>query len=132
MGDFYELFFEDAKVASDALDITLTKRGKKDNKEIPMCGVPVHAADVYLARLIRKGFKVAVCEQVEKPEEARKRGSKSVVKREVVRIVTPGTVTEDSLLEATQNNFFLNLFFVNYSSNKKLKGGYIYLLYKPN
>ena len=70
-----------------------------------MCGVPVHAADVYLARLIRKGFKVAVCEQVEKPEEARKRGSKSVVNREVVRIVTPGTVTEDSLLEATQNNF---------------------------
>ena len=112
MGDFYELFFEDAKVASDALDITLTKRGKKDNKEIPMCGVPVHAADVYLARLIRKGFKVAVCEQVEKPEEARKRGSKSVVKREVVRIVTPGTVTEDSLLEATQNNFLTSLSFV--------------------
>ena len=112
MGDFYELFFEDAVVASDALDITLTKRGKKDNKDIPMCGVPVHAADVYLARLIRKGFKVAVCEQVEKPEEARKRGSKSVVKREVVRIVTPGTVTEDSLLEATQNNFLASLSFI--------------------
>ena len=112
MGDFYELFFEDAIVASDALDITLTKRGKKDNKDIPMCGVPVHAADVYLARLIRKGFKVAVCEQVEKPEEARKRGSKSVVKREVVRIVTPGTVTEDSLLEATQNNFLASLSFI--------------------
>ena len=77
-----------------------------------MCGVPVHAADVYLARLIRKGFKVAVCEQVEKPEEARKRGSKSVVKREVVEIVTPGTVTEDSLLEATQNNFLTSLSFV--------------------
>jgi len=112
MGDFYELFFEDAIVASDALDITLTKRGKKDNKHIPMCGVPVHAADVYLARLIRKGFKVAVCEQVEKPEEARRRGSKSVVKREVVRIVTPGTVTEDSLLEATQNNFLASLSFI--------------------
>ena len=112
MGDFYELFFEDAVVASDALDITLTKRGKKDNKDIPMCGVPVHAADVYLARLIRKGFKVAVCEQVEKPEEARKRGSKSVVKREVVRIITPGTVTEDSLLEATQNNFLASLSFI--------------------
>jgi len=112
MGDFYELFFEDAVVASNALDITLTKRGKKDNKDIPMCGVPVHAADVYLARLIRKGFKVAVCEQVEKPEEARKRGSKSVVKREVVRIVTPGTVTEDSLLEATQNNFLASLSFI--------------------
>ena len=77
-----------------------------------MCGVPVHAADVYLARLIRKGFKVAVCEQVEKPEEARKRGSKSVVKREVVRIVTPGTVTEESLLEATENNFLASLSFV--------------------
>ncbi|MBO92229.1 MAG: DNA mismatch repair protein MutS [Rhodospirillaceae bacterium] len=112
MGDFYELFFDDAIMASDALDITLTKRGKQNDKDIPMCGVPVHAADVYLARLIRKGFKVAVCEQVEKPEEARKRGSKSVVKREVVRIVTPGTVTEESLLEATENNFLASLSFV--------------------
>ena len=111
MGDFYELFFDDAIMASDALDITLTKRGKQNDKDIPMCGVPVHAADVYLARLIRKGFKVAVCEQVEKPEEARKRGSKSVVKREVVRIVTPGTVTEESLLEATGNNFLASFDF---------------------
>ena len=105
MGDFYELFFEDAARAAGALDIALTKRGQHDGQDIPMAGVPVHAADGYLARLIRQGFKVAVCEQVEDPAEAKKRGSKSVVKREVVRLVTPGTLTEDALLEARANNY---------------------------
>ena len=100
MGDFYELFFEDAAKASEALDIALTKRGKHQGDDIPMCGVPVHAAEAYLEKLIRKGFRVAVCEQIEDPAEAKKRGSKSVVRREVVRLVTPGTLTEDSLLEA--------------------------------
>ncbi|WP_233560118.1 DNA mismatch repair protein MutS [Oleomonas cavernae] len=104
MGDFYELFFEDAEAASAALDITLTKRGKHLGQDIAMCGVPVHAADAYLSRLIRKGFKVAIGEQVEDPAEAKKRGGKSVVKREVVRIVTPGTLTEETLLDARANN----------------------------
>jgi DNA mismatch repair protein MutS len=105
MGDFYELFFEDAEVASEALAITLTKRGKHAGEEIPMCGVPVHAADQYLEQLIRKGFKVAVCEQLESPAEAKKRGAKSVVKRGVVRLVTAGTLTEDTLLDARTHNF---------------------------
>lgn len=109
MGDFYELFFEDAEVASRALGITLTKRGKHAGDDIPMCGVPVHAADEYLQRLIRLGHKVAVCEQTEDPAEAKKRGAKSVVRREVVRLVTPGTLTEDSLLEAKRNNFLAAL-----------------------
>src|SRR5882672_3866734 len=100
MGDFYELFFDDAAKASEALDIALTKRGKHAGDDIPMCGVPVHAADAYLEKLIRKGFRVAVCEQMEDPEAARKRGSKSPVKREVIRLVTPGTLTEESLLDA--------------------------------
>jgi DNA mismatch repair protein MutS len=104
MGDFYELFFDDAAKAAEALDIALTKRGKHAGEDIPMCGVPVHAADAYLEKLIRKGFRVAVCEQVEDPAEARKRGSKAVVKREVIRLVTPGTLTEDSLLEARASN----------------------------
>jgi DNA mismatch repair protein MutS len=104
MGDFYELFFEDAAKAAEALDIALTKRGKHLGDDIPMCGVPVHAADQYLEKLIRKGFRVAVCEQMEDPTEARKRGSKAVVRREVVRLVTPGTLTEDSLLEARSAN----------------------------
>ncbi len=95
MGDFYELFFDDAVEASRALGITLTKRGKHLGEDIPMCGVPVHAADDYLQKLIARGFRVAVCEQVEDPAEARKRGSKSVVKRDVVRLVTPGTITEE-------------------------------------
>ena len=89
MGDFYELFFDDAVAAADALDIALTKRGKHDGDDIPMCGVPHHAAENYLLTLIRKGFRVAVCEQLETPAEAKKRGSKSVVKRDVVRLVTP-------------------------------------------
>jgi len=104
MGDFYELFFDDAVKASAALDITLTKRGKHQGQEIPMCGVPHHAYEAYLARLIRKGFNVAICEQVEDPAEAKKRGSKSVVRRDIVRYVTPGTLTEDSLLEAGRSN----------------------------
>ncbi len=109
MGDFYELFFEDAVAASRALDITLTHRGKHQGADIPMCGVPVHSHETYLARLIRKGFKVAVCEQTEDPAEAKKRGSKSVVARDVVRLITPGTLTEDTLLDSARNNFLAAL-----------------------
>lgn len=105
MGDFYEMFFDDAKRAAVALDITLTKRGKHEGADIPMCGVPVHNAESYLSRLIRKGFRVAVCEQTEKPAEAKKRGYKAVVRREVVRVVTPGTITEDALLDARRHNY---------------------------
>ncbi len=105
MGDFYEMFFDDAVAAAEALDIALTKRGKHDGADIPMCGVPVHAAEGYLLTLIRKGFRVAVCEQMESPAEAKKRGYKAVVKRDVVRLVTPGTLTEDSLLDARRHNF---------------------------
>ena len=105
MGDFYEMFFEDAVAASAALDIALTKRGKHLGEDIPMCGVPVRAAESYLLTLIRKKFRVAVAEQMEDPEEARKRGSKSVVQRAVVRLVTPGTLTEESLLESRRHNF---------------------------
>ncbi len=109
MGDFYELFFEDAVKAAEALDITLTKRGKHLGDDIPMCGVPVHSADVYLSRLIRKGFRVAVCEQTEDPAEAKKRGAKAVVQRAVVRLVTPGTLTEDALLDPRTNNYLATL-----------------------
>ena len=105
MGDFYELFFGDAEAASAALDIALTKRGKHQGEDIAMCGVPHHAAEGYLLTLIRKGFRVAVCEQMESPAEAKKRGSKSVVRRDVVRLVTPGTLSEDSLLETRAHNF---------------------------
>jgi len=115
MGDFYELFFEDAEVASAALGITLTKRGKHQGEDIPMCGVPVHAADDYLNKLIAKGHRVSVCEQTEDPAEAKKRGSKSVVRRDVVRLVTPGTLTEERLLDAGANNFLMAL--------TRLKGG---------
>src|ERR687892_425334 len=107
MGDFYELFFEDAEVASRALGIVLTKRGKHQGQDIPMCGVPIHRADEYLHRLIALGHRVAVCEQLEDPSEARKRGAKSVVRRDVVRLVTPGTITEDSLLDAKRNNYLM-------------------------
>lgn len=107
MGDFYELFFDDAEVASRALGIVLTKRGKHLGRDIPMCGVPVEKSDEYLHRLIALGHRVAVCEQVEDPAEAKKRGPKSVVKRDVVRLVTPGTLTEDSLLDAKRNNWLL-------------------------
>ena len=109
MGDFYELFFDDAVAAAEALDIALTKRGKHLGEDIAMCGVPVHAAEGYLLTLIRKGFRVAVCEQLESPAEAKKRGYKSVVKRGVVRLVTPGTLTEETLLEARRHNFLAAL-----------------------
>ena len=105
MGDFYEMFFDDAVAAAEALDIALTKRGKHEDEDIPMCGVPHHAAEGYFLTLIRKGFRVAVCEQMESPAEAKKRGHKSVVRREVVRLVTPGTLTEDSLLDARRHNY---------------------------
>ena len=110
MGDFYELFFEDAVIASAALGIVLTKRGKHLGQDIPMCGVPVVRADEYLQRLIRQGYRVAVCEQLEDPAEARKRGSKAVVRRDVVRLVTPGTLTEDTLLDAKARNYLSALY----------------------
>jgi DNA mismatch repair protein MutS len=109
MGDFYELFFDDAIKASAALDIALTKRGKHLGEDIPMCGVPIHAHDAYLSKLIRKGFKVAICEQMENPAEAKKRGAKSVVHRATVRIITPGTLTEDALLDARRHNYLAAL-----------------------
>ena len=105
MGDFYELFFEDAVIASEALDIALTKRGKSNGKDIPMCGVPFHSADNYLPKLIKKGFNVAVCEQTETAEEAKIRSQKGPLKREVVRIISPGTLTEDNLLQRKNNNY---------------------------
>ncbi|WP_417793521.1 DNA mismatch repair protein MutS [Terasakiella pusilla] len=105
MGDFYELFFEDAVAAAEALQITLTKRGHHNGDDIPMCGVPVKAYESYLPKLVDKGYKVALCEQMEDPAEAKKRGSKSVVKRDVVRLFTAGTITEDTLLDARQNNY---------------------------
>ena len=107
MGDFYELFFEDAEIASRALGIVLTKRGKHLGRDIPMCGVPVIRSDEYLHRLIAQGHRVAVCEQTEDPAEAKKRGGKSVVRRDVIRLVTPGTLTEDTLLDAKRNNYLL-------------------------
>ncbi|WP_407865904.1 DNA mismatch repair protein MutS [Phyllobacterium phragmitis] len=109
MGDFYELFFDDAVEASRALGITLTKRGKHLGEDIPMCGVPVHAADDYLQKLIARGYRVAVCEQTEDPAEAKKRGSKSVVRRDVIRLVTPGTLTEEKLLDPSEANFLMTL-----------------------
>jgi len=109
MGDFYELFFEDAEKAAAALDIALTKRGKHLGEDIPMCGVPVHSHENYLNRLIRCGYRVAICEQTEDPAEARKRGAKSVVNRDVVRIITQGTLTEDTLLNARQHNYLAAL-----------------------
>src|SRR5262249_2846678 len=109
MGDFYEMFFDDAVTAARALSLTLTKRGKHGDADTPMCGVPAHAVDSYLARLIKQGFRVAVCEQVEDPAIAKKRGAKAVVKREVIRVITPGTLTEDSLLDAQRNNYLAAL-----------------------
>jgi DNA mismatch repair protein MutS len=105
MGDFYEMFFDDAVAAAAALDIALTKRGKHLGADIQMCGVPIHAAEGYLLTLIRKGFRVAIAEQMEDPAEAKKRGYKAVVRREVVRLVTPGTLTEESLLDARRHNY---------------------------
>ena len=117
MGDFYELFFDDAVKAAEALDIALTKRGKHKGEDIAMCGVPVHSSETYLQRLIKKGFRVAVCEQTESPAEAKKRGYKSVVNRAIVRVVTPGTLTEDTLLDARGRNFILAM-------SKTLAGDY--------
>src|ERR1700741_2982144 len=107
MGDFYELFFEDAEIASRTLGIVLTKRGKHQGLDIPMCGVPVERSEDYLHRLINAGHRVAGCEQTEDPAAARARGNKSVVRRGVVRLVTPGTLTEDTLLDARANNYLL-------------------------
>src|ERR1700704_5866294 len=107
MGDFYELFFEDAEIASRALGIVLTRRGRHQGLDIPMCGVPVEKSDDYLHRLIALGHRVAVCEQMEDPAQARARGNKSVVRRDVVRLITPGTLTEDTLLDARTNNYLL-------------------------
>ena len=123
MGDFYELFFDDAIEAAKALGITLTKRGKHLGEDIPMCGVPVHASEGYLERLIALGYKVAVCEQTEDPAEAKKRGSKSVVQREVIRLVTPGTLTEDSLLDATSSNYLAAVARINKGAD-----GHLYAL----
>ncbi|MDA0782836.1 MAG: DNA mismatch repair protein MutS [Rickettsiales bacterium] len=109
MGDFYEMFLDDAVIAAKVLDITLTKRGKKEGEDIPMCGVPHHSYESYLHKLINSGYKVAVCEQMESPEEAKKRGYKSVVRREVVRIITPGTLIEDALLNARESNYLASL-----------------------
>jgi len=109
MGDFYELFFDDAVRAAEALDIALTKRGEHQGEPIPMCGVPVHHAHSYLSRLIKAGFKVAVGEQIEDPAEAKKRGAKSVVRRAITRIVTPGTLTEEDLLDARSANRIASL-----------------------
>src|SRR3954452_22997590 len=109
MGDFYELFFGDAEIASRALGIVLTRRGKHQGDDIPMCGVPVVRAEEYLHRLIALGHRVAVCEQQEDPAESRKRGGKSVVKRGVVRLVTPGTITEEGLLEPARANLLMTV-----------------------
>ncbi len=109
MGDFFELFFDDAKVAASTLDIALTARGDHDGAPIPMCGVPVHAADVYLARLIRAGHRVAIAEQTESPADAKKRSGKTLVSRAIVRVVTAGTLTEDTLLEPASTNWLVAL-----------------------
>ena len=105
MGDFFELFFDDARIAAACLDIALTARGEHEGEPIPMCGVPIHAAEAYLARLIRAGHRVAIAEQIESPAEARKRGSKSVVNRAIVRVVTAGTLTEEALLDSRSANW---------------------------
>lgn len=107
MGDFYELFFDDAKIASQVLSLTLTRRNKSEKSDIPMCGVPFHAYEQYLETLIKQGYKVAICEQMETPEEAKKRGAKALVRRDVIRLVTAGTLTEDNILKSHQNNYLL-------------------------
>ena len=114
LGDFYELFFEDAEKAAKALNITLTKRGNIQGEDIPMCGVPHHHGENYLAKLLKKGFKVAICEQMEKPEESKRRGTKEIIKREVVRIATPGTLTEEKELEEPDNNYLFSFIINNF------------------
>ena len=114
MGDFYELFFDDAVTAANELDIALTSRGQYDGNPVPMCGVPFHAYVPYLQKLTHKGYKVAICEQTENPEEAKKRGGyKAIVRREVIRVVTPGTLIDDILLQPKINNFLLSIISVN-------------------
>ncbi len=110
MGDFYELFFEDAVVASKALNLFLTKRGTYKGKDIPMCGVPAHSSNSYLLKLIKAGFSVAICEQLETPQEAKKRGHSALVRRDVVRIITPGTIIEDELLDSKSNNYLCSIY----------------------
>src|SRR5690242_18497450 len=122
MGDFYEMFFEDAEIASRALGIVLTKRGKYLGRDVPLCGVPVARADEYLHKLIALGHRVAVCEQLEDPAEARKRGYKAVVRRDVVRRVTPGTLTEDTVLDAQRNNYLLAVARAKISSDESRFG----------
>ena len=105
MGDFYELFYEDAVIASPILGVVLTRRGKTaNNQDIEMCGIPHHSCNVYIKKLIENGHKVAICDQLESPEEAKKRGSQAIVKRDVVRIITPGTITEDSFLDEKKSH----------------------------
>ena len=118
MGDFYELFFQDAEIASRALNIVLTRRGKHQGADIPMCGVPVVRSDEYLHKLIAAGFRVAVCEQTEDPAEAKKRGAKSVVQRDVTRLITAGTLTEDTLLDARRNNYLVAIVRAHASSRR--------------
>ena len=126
MGDFYELFFADAELAAKTLGIVLTRRGKHEGADIPMCGVPVERSDDYLHRLIAAGHRVAICEQIEDPAEAKKRGGKSVVARAVVRLVTPGTLTEESLLEPARANWLLALARVRDTAGEKEKGEWLF------
>src|ERR1700752_5006260 len=105
LGDFYELFYEDAMIASRELQITLTSRNREKGQPIPMCGVPYHAADGYIAKLIRAGFKVAICDQMEQPGPGKK-----IVRREVVRVITPGTATDVAVLDAKENNFLASVY----------------------
>ncbi|MBO0738716.1 MAG: DNA mismatch repair protein MutS, partial [Alphaproteobacteria bacterium] len=109
MGDFFELFFDDAVAAAQTLDIALTKRGRHGGADIPMCGVPVHTAESYLARLIRAGFKVAICDQIEDPADAKRRGGKGPMRRAVTRVVTAGTLTEEGLLDARRHNYLAGI-----------------------
>lgn len=111
MGDFYEMFFEDAKVVAPVLGLCLTKRGKCNDVDVPMCGVPAGSFDVYVSKLVKNGFKVAICEQLETAEEAKKRGSASIIKRKVVRVITPGTLTEDGLLSEASSNYLMSASF---------------------
>ena len=109
MGDFYELFYEDAIKAAPTLEVTLTKRGKSEGQDIPMCGVPHHSVDFYIQKLIKHGYKIAICDQMESPEEAKKRGYNAIVKREVTRVITQGTLTEDNLLEGKVANYLASI-----------------------
>ena len=108
LGDFYELFFEDAELSSKILGITLTKRGQVEGKDIPMCGVPFHQGESYLSKLLKAGHKVAICEQTETPEESKKRGHKAIIERKVVRIASPGTLTEEIELGGKENNYLMS------------------------